>query len=484
MREIACPDCGSVVTYGRLSCAECGSLLASVAGARRRNGQASAVVRPLPDDAPLSSAERVAPIAVDEAASGQPDASFAPPADRDDTAALATGALSDDRGSPEAPIPPEPVAVPASAVVVAPPPRPSRTRRTSPPAVLREWRGPVPATYHGGTGEVAAEPAARPVLPGQEGELASDADVAAPVATHEPEPVSAHPGALEPEPPVGPRPALEQEPPIGPRPALEPEPAPEPDASPAAPTTAGPAAASSPDHRPVAAADLPAEPARLLAGAYLPPSAAFRAAAADPSPTPAWPQPAPGAASPNGVPAVAASPVTLAQPAPRPFGASLLTAAPSPPVATPRPGEASLLSDLPFLAPADTPGWLALAGSVIAAVSFLLPWASSGGQVVGGPVVLGYFDGWGLATVAGASLFLLAVIELVLTVLPSRVPGLVRATLLPLVLAGAYLAVGWVYLGLPYGYGPGVPLVVVGGALLLVGGGLSLRHSTDAPPVL
>ena len=36
VRTIGCGACGAVVPYGRLSCPECGELLASVAGAVRR----------------------------------------------------------------------------------------------------------------------------------------------------------------------------------------------------------------------------------------------------------------------------------------------------------------------------------------------------------------------------------------------------------------------------------------------------------------
>jgi hypothetical protein len=42
-QSIACSACGATVPYGRLSCPACGELLASVAGAARRNGATKAV---------------------------------------------------------------------------------------------------------------------------------------------------------------------------------------------------------------------------------------------------------------------------------------------------------------------------------------------------------------------------------------------------------------------------------------------------------
>ncbi|MGZ6340182.1 MAG: hypothetical protein ACXWNG_07435 [Candidatus Limnocylindrales bacterium] len=243
-----------------------------------------------------------------------------------------------------------------------------------------------------------------------------------------------------------------------------------------APAQAAPPPGSQPPQaRPLPYADLP--------GAYLPPSAAFRTPPASQEAAPgraqaAW-SGAPGPVTEVGSPGALAS-----APLARPFGATLLATSPAAQAeSAPTPGQAPILADLPFQAPDDMPGWLVLAGSVAAAVSFLLPWASSDGQVIGGPMVRGYFDGWGLATVTDLVLFILALLVLVLAVVPRRVPAAVRGGILPLLLAGAFLGTGWLYLGLPYGYGPGILILVAGGILLLVGGVLTIRHAAATPPV-
>ncbi len=61
VRTIGCGSCGAVVPYGRLSCPECGELLASVAGSIRHTS-----VETLPDvpddDAPIGQEPALEPV--------------------------------------------------------------------------------------------------------------------------------------------------------------------------------------------------------------------------------------------------------------------------------------------------------------------------------------------------------------------------------------------------------------------------------------
>lgn len=476
MREILCPECGSAVSYGRLSCPSCGSLLASVAGAPRRSlGRAG---RDAPEDAEASLAVEDEPFPDPRAATPpaplpettaetatEPD--MEPPIDVSMEAESAPAALGERPAGPERPAdttvgpdsspvlePPGPVAALEPTAAATRPgavaagaaasrvPLPRPPHQAGPPAILREWQGPPPPSYRAPADLTPAlVPAPRAGPPGEgeadalEAVLSSELPIEAPARSV----AAAEPLVVAP---------AQAAPPSGSQP---------------------------PPARPLPYADLP--------GAYLPPSAAFRTPPASQEAAPgraeaAW-SGAPGPVTEVGSPGALAS-----APLARPFGATLLATSPAPQAkSAPTPGQAPILADLPFQTPDDMPGWLVLAGSVAAAVSFLLPWASSGGQVIGGPIVLGYFDGWGLATVTDLVLFILALLVLVLAVVPRRVPAAVRGGILPLLLAGAFLGTGWLYLGLPYGYGPGIPILVAGGILLLVGGVLTIRHAAATPPV-
>ncbi len=62
--SVVCPECGSPVAPGRLSCQSCGTLLASVVGSSRRYTSAPVVDPPLhevDEDRPIASARRAAP---------------------------------------------------------------------------------------------------------------------------------------------------------------------------------------------------------------------------------------------------------------------------------------------------------------------------------------------------------------------------------------------------------------------------------------
>jgi hypothetical protein len=157
---------------------------------------------------------------------------------------------------------------------------------------------------------------------------------------------------------------------------------------------------------------------------------------------------------------------------------------PAPPEhSEPRPGNAPLLADLPFDAPDDLPGWLVAAGAGIATVGFFLPWAhrliAASGE--------GYFNAWGLGAVMHLPVFAAALVTLGLAVLPNRVPGWLRAGVLPLVLGGLVLGLAWPYVFV----GPlrgqfGSLLEAFAGLVLVTGGILALRAERHAggPPAV
>ena len=382
--EVVCPECGSTVGPGRLSCAACGALLASVVGASRRARRVAGGVPPAaPAELPETPVgdDPPAPDAVDPglAASDVPAASAAP---------------AGDGGTPAPAVEPD-AGETLPAVASAP---------EMPPAVLREWSGPPPASYRRRLDAAGSPPPATPagLLPG-------------------------------------------------------------------------------------------------VPGAYLPPSAVIRGSNV-------------GAAIPPRATTLQAAPLALADTLPggtpttlaptpagavaiggggRPFGASILGALATPPPATPAraapppAGGAPLLADLPIEAPTDLPAWLVVIGETAALASFLLPWASPGGTVLwqSAGAGSGYFDRWGLASLSDLFLFLISLVVLGLALARSRLPGDWRFGIVPLVLAGVDLGVGWLYLGADFGYGPGIPVLLIGAFLMLVGGILAVRHATPSPPV-
>src|SRR5207249_9020056 len=58
-RALLCPECGATVTAGRLSCLECGALLAAVAGVGRRAMQTVAAPQSPTPAVPLMAAPQV-----------------------------------------------------------------------------------------------------------------------------------------------------------------------------------------------------------------------------------------------------------------------------------------------------------------------------------------------------------------------------------------------------------------------------------------
>jgi hypothetical protein len=134
-------------------------------------------------------------------------------------------------------------------------------------------------------------------------------------------------------------------------------------------------------------------------------------------------------------------------------------------------------------APAELPGWLAIAGSAIAAVSFLMPWSRDG---VIGAVGSSYFDRWGLANAGYLPLVVIALCLLALNGIPNPIPNWVRAGLAPLAIGGILFGLDWAYQTRPYSDGLGVTLLLVAAIVLMAGGMIGVRSGRHrpAPPVV
>jgi len=122
-------------------------------------------------------------------------------------------------------------------------------------------------------------------------------------------------------------------------------------------------------------------------------------------------------------------------------------------------------------------GWLAVAGSAMAAVGFLLPWGLS---VIGASGV-GYFDRWGLAGPFHLIVFLSLLAVLALSLLPNPIPIWLRVGLLGLGLGALLLGLTWPYLVGLSGTGPGAMVVAVGALVLGAAGVVALASDRHAP---
>jgi hypothetical protein len=123
-------------------------------------------------------------------------------------------------------------------------------------------------------------------------------------------------------------------------------------------------------------------------------------------------------------------------------------------------------------------GWLAVAGSAMAAVGFVLPWGIS---VIGGSGV-GYFDRWGLAGPFHAIVVLGLLAILGLALIRNPIPLWVRVGVPGIALGALLLGLVWPYLFYLPGTGPGVLVVAVGAIILLVAGIIALvadRHDAE-----
>ena len=121
-------------------------------------------------------------------------------------------------------------------------------------------------------------------------------------------------------------------------------------------------------------------------------------------------------------------------------------------------------------------GWLAVAGSAMAAVGFLLPWGVS----VIGASGIGYFDRWGLAGPYHLIVFASLLALLALSLLPNPIPLWLRVGVLGLGLGALLLGLTWPYLAGLSGTGPGAMVVAVGALVLGAAGVLALASDRHA----
>jgi hypothetical protein len=146
-----------------------------------------------------------------------------------------------------------------------------------------------------------------------------------------------------------------------------------------------------------------------------------------------------------------------------------------PPAGELKPGQAPLLADLPFDAPATLAGWMIAVGSALGAVGFLLPWAD---RISLAPAsATGYFASWGLAGPGYGFVFAAAVASAMLALVSTRVPAWVRDRALAPILGGALLGLAWPYLLGPIRPQLGVLVITLAGVLLLAGVVLGQRPS-------
>ena len=214
-------------------------------------------------------------------------------------------------------------------------------------------------------------------------------------------------------------------------------------------------------------------PEPAIPGAYLAPSAAFTAPLLRPRPgRPTEPvSPAP--------PASAYATSATATALPVAFAPSFSPPASDAPASAATAGRVGLS----LQAPAELPGWLAIAGSAIAAVSFLMPWSRDG---VIGAVGSGYFDRWGLANAGYLPLVVAALALLAVNGIPNPIPNWIRAGLAQLSVGGILFGLDWAYQTRPYSDGLGVTLLLVASLVLMTGGMVGVRsgrHSV-APPLV
>ncbi len=198
---------------------------------------------------------------------------------------------------------------------------------------------------------------------------------------------------------------------------------------------------------------------------------------------------APGAPASMSLPAVQpAMPAPVAPSAPAAQQAPVVPtpAAPAPaaPTAAPtRRSRAPLLTDQLVETPYDVAGWLVRGGALAAALSFVLPWARSSAGIVGtGAIGYGYFDRWSLANAWYLLPLLLGLFVFGLAVVPNRLVLWLRIGVLPLVAAALYLGIVFVYLGGPFGGGPGVTVLGLAALILGAGGLLAIRPDRHDEP--
>jgi hypothetical protein len=208
------------------------------------------------------------------------------------------------------------------------------------------------------------------------------------------------------------------------------------------------------------------------AAAGVPPAVADWPVPASPAVTPEWPvASAPGAYVP---PMLAATPAGPAAPARAWAGHP--PDAPSPD-ATADPGRwTGAIMDAARVP--EFVGWLAVAGSAMSAVGFVLPW----GITVIGASGVGYFDRWGMAGPFHPIVVLALLGVLALALVRNPIPLWVRVGLPGLGLGALLIGLGWPYIVALPGTGPGALVVAIGAIILIVAGIIALvtdRHAVE-----
>lgn len=153
------------------------------------------------------------------------------------------------------------------------------------------------------------------------------------------------------------------------------------------------------------------------------------------------------------------------------------------PAPTPKPGRASLLSDLPLGAPDGLTGWLVAVGAGLGTVAFILPWSE---RVIYAGASTGYLASWGLASPGHWLVCLATFATLGLSVVPTRLPDWIRDRIIAPILSGVLLGLGWPYLMGALSPRLGVVVLTLG-ALLLGTGAITAqraaRHAGEVPAV-
>ena len=427
---VVCPECGSPVAPGRLSCQSCGTLLASVVGSTHR--YSPPVVDPMlpevDEDRPLASARR-ADGEADLVATTIPPANLVeaqPPVPPTQPAKRTPRRLPRPRSA--TPAAAAPAATPSTAVdleaqasIFGPVP-------TVAPPILQSWAGSA-----GSAGSTSGDPSTAVATV----TAASTASVKT-TASRQPRPPRNQPTVAS-----------------------------------TAHTNGSTAIGTS--NVAVAA------PAGSVAGSYLAPSATYAAPVVDrPAEARSTRPRAAGAptAPPGTAPAVAptwpspTSPVAPAGDQNGSFASRGSTATAAPTAAVAGATTTRRMSD-----------WLVIGGATLAIFSFVLPWATDG---VFGSKGIGYTAEWGLANLGHLFLVVTALAILLLHVFANSVPVWIRSGVLPTAVGGLLGGLAFAYYARPFGGGTGVAVLLAGAVLLLVGGAVASRperNEAAAPSV-